>query len=330
MVKQAIDTKFMKLMSESRVGIVRVLDLCAGNASWGIIAKQELEALGFKVHLIAVEIDPTILPTPEVDAWVTDDFRNVLDLGQFDFIFSNPPFSLVYEITAWAKKHLTDWGIFTLLIGSNFMFAQTELNKHLVGIRPLFEIKWTRRPSFIQVFSAKAYGQEVRKTNAKDYCGYYFGGQELWKWLDKRDSTVAYLNLPDDTQPWLTFDSYWAYEDDPLQSVIEERAVTVQQALIREAAELAKSHSDLKFDYDFALIAANFYGWDFYNGSTLERLAMLDTLVDMGVTEENWQKYLQYACPLCGSSILFASDVVRCIECQSCGWTGQSLSEVCK
>lgn len=272
MVKQAISTKHWNQYDTRGKGVkdtpVRVLDLCAGNAAWGIIAKQELEKYGFTVHLTAIEIDETILPAPEVDEWIQADFRDVQNLEPFDFIFSNPPFSLVYEITAWSCERLTGWGIFTLLIGSNFMFAQTMLNKHLKDIHPLLEIKWTRRPSFIHLFSEKAYGEEVRKTNAKDYCGYYFAGRELYNWIDSR-MPYHYLMLPADSQPWITFTQYWEYEEDPLQAVIEMRPVTVQQALIREAAEAKKG--DPLFDDYWSLMACNSYGWGFYHADFAER-----------------------------------------------------------
>ena len=259
---------------------IRVLDLCAGNAAWGIVAKEELAKYGFNVHLVAIEIADTILPAPEVDEWIQSDFREVAGLDPFDFIFSNPPFSLVYEITAWAKEHLTEWGMFALLIGSNFMFAETKMQKWLGKYRPLFEIKLTRRPSFLHLFSERAYGEEKKNTSAKDYCTYFFPGKGL-AFTNYSELTLAaqQLRLPEGAKPWLTFDQYWDYAPDPLEAVLVERPVTVQQALIREAAE-AEDGQD-KFDDSWSLLAANKYGWDFYHAHPGSRMAMRNVIIHL-------------------------------------------------
>lgn len=286
MVKQSLAITFTQEKSKY-LPIVRVLDLCAGNAAWGIVAKQELEKLGIKVHLTAIEIDDTIQPAPEVDEWIQADFCEIENLEPFDFIFSNPPFSLVYEITAWVRSHLLPWGVFTLLIGSNFMFAETYINTHLKEWRPILEIKWTKRPSFIQLFSKKAYGKEVRKTNAKDYCGYYFAGTELNAWLERRMEYPVYLNIQSDTCPWVTVDAHWDYAEDLLEAILVERPVTVQQALIREAAEAEKEKP--VFDDYWSLMAANVFGWDFYYADPEARLELREQVRKEYLEEQLWE-----------------------------------------
>lgn len=281
MVKQGVITahyaRYTNRGSAIHQTTVRVLDLCAGSAVWGIVAKQELEKLGFDVHLTAIESDKTILPAPEVDTWICNDFKNVTGLEKFDYIFSNPPFSEVYAVTLWSVAHLTPWGIFGLLIGSNFMFAHKDSEALLAVTTPLYEVKLTRRPSFKYTFAKKRGDKKGKGTSAKDYNVYFFGGKDLNDGLRYHMQDVHnYLSLPYVAKEWPTYTQYWDYAEDPLDAILEERPVTVQQALIREAAE-AKGY-DYKFDYDIALLAANEYGWDFFYADSKTRFDMLDQL----------------------------------------------------
>lgn len=279
-VKQAADTALhvKHVIYGKRVvdQTIRILDVCAGNGVWGIAMKQRLEALGYSVHLTAVEIDRTILPAPEVDRWVTADFRDIDSTEIYDFILSNPPFSLVYELTAWSIKHLTPYGLFTLLIGSNYMFAQTLIDKWLQDVVPLFEMKLTRRPSFIQLYSKMAYGIERRGTNAKDYCIYYFGGDQL-SGMRHMDDVSVRLALPAGSTLWPTWTQYWDYDpSDPLERLLQERPVSVQQALIREAAEAPEG--TMTWDDDYSLYTVNVYGWEFYHADSDTRLSMMASI----------------------------------------------------
>jgi predicted RNA methylase len=298
-VRQIIETARMRKLHpsdrEHYSEPLCILDIGAGSGVWGIVCKQELEALGYSVHLTAIEIDDTILPAPEVDEWIQADFRDVEfnyqdpEDGQlfFDFIFSNPPFSLVYEVAEYANSYLDAYGLFTLLIGSNFLFAEKKGSELEDQYSPLYEIKLTRRPSFKHSFSFEAYEKENTNTSAKDYCIYVYGGSV---WCTRTNK--SYLALPHYAPVWETFRLYWEYEPDPLDEVLLQRPVSVQQALIREAAEAGDENKQKYWtfdDYD-SRMAANVYGWNFYHAQPQERFMMARHCKKQRVEQQLWEE----------------------------------------
>lgn len=262
--------------------VVRVLDLCAGSGVWGIIAKQELGAFGYKVHLVGVEINEAMPKPPEFDEWVTVDFREAPEFDKFDFIFTNPRFSQAVETALYAKSVLHYYGKFAMLISNNFGFAASHAELFDVWT-PEHEDKLTKRPSFLQPF-AERYNEkidelikctkdeeEIKKlkksragnmTNAKDYVVYRFGYESSY--LDK---------------VWFTDRVHWDYEDDPVHDMLLERPVMVMAALAREAA-YRRGHEKGRDTFDDypSFMAAREYGWAFYMADDEERLRMIGQL----------------------------------------------------
>jgi hypothetical protein len=197
---------------------VRVLDLAAGSGVWGIVAKEELEKLGYTAYVVGIEKTIALDRPPEFDEWISAEFQLVTGLESFDLIFTNPPFSLAVEIGLFARALLDEDGKFYMLIGQNFGFA-AEAHAPLFDVwSPEYEYKLTKRPGFFQPFAGRYNPRVVAKiqvatdeeeikrlkkqllgggTNAKEYIVYRWG----------RDSGPR--------GEWLTRRFEWDYEDDP-------------------------------------------------------------------------------------------------------------------
>lgn len=262
---------------------VRVLDLCAGNGVWGIVMKEYLEAkYNLDVELVGIEINPAIEKPPEFDQWINADFRDVdiSTLGEFDFILTNPPFSLAVQVGLFAKEILEQDGKFLMLIGQNFGFA--EIHGKLFDVwSPEWEDKLTKRPGFFVPFAVR-YNvkidrlinetndpEEIKRlkkmrlgggTNAKEYILYRWSGFDA----------VPHQG------PWMTGRKSWSLNlEDPIRLRLMDRPVTVMAALARESAWRRNNEKTRPtFDDHWSFMACREHVWFFYNACDTVRVQL--------------------------------------------------------